>query len=388
MKTDPSGDELTHQVALDEPCQTLTQETVGDVDFSGTISGVSEQHVQIRNKISNILQQIELHINQGTPLVTRRRLSWQNCSMESGMLQCTSLSQELQKGKRVAKHRLLLIVRMLATIYQLLTTGTSCTKREFYYLHLDLAQTSACCYAALADACALLEVDAWEVNVFNTAKGLVAGPLLLTLDSGQTIDCCSARWGTSVPLNVASITKLQCTAKVVLVVEKDTVFKRLLEDGIVETFANTVLLVTAKGYPDVSTRLLLRKIVESADIPVCGLMDADPHGMEIFCVYKFGSLAMAHRQQPLAIPTMRWIGLFASDIEVLGLQSVPLRDLELKKIDHMIKRPYAAGMLKHELLLLRQLAVKAEIESLLHITSDFITRVYIKKKLEECLVES
>lgn len=49
-------------------------------------------------------------------------------------------------------------------------------------------------------------------------------------------------------------------------------------------------LLQAKGYPDVSTRLLLKKISDWTHVPIYGLMDADPHGIEIFCVYKFGSL--------------------------------------------------------------------------------------------------
>uniref|UniRef100_A0A182NCA3 Spo11/DNA topoisomerase VI subunit A N-terminal domain-containing protein n=1 Tax=Anopheles dirus TaxID=7168 RepID=A0A182NCA3_9DIPT len=104
------------------------------------------------------------------------------------------------------------MVRMLATIYQLLATGTVCTKRELYYLHLELAQTPAYTYAALDDISALLDADPWEMNVFNTAKGLIAGPLMLTLSCGQTIDC-NTRWGTSVPLDVGSVVEIQLTAK-------------------------------------------------------------------------------------------------------------------------------------------------------------------------------
>uniref|UniRef100_A0AAG5DSR6 Topoisomerase 6 subunit A/Spo11 TOPRIM domain-containing protein n=1 Tax=Anopheles atroparvus TaxID=41427 RepID=A0AAG5DSR6_ANOAO len=112
-------------------------------------------------------------------------------------------------------------------------------------------------------------------------------------------------------------------------------------------------------------------------------MDADPHGIEIFCIYKYGSLTMAYQQQSLAVPTMNWIGLFPSDIELLGLQGVPLRETELKKIEHMIKRPYTEGSIQRELMFLRQLATKAEIESLYDIASDFVTTVYLTQKLKK-----
>lgn len=94
---------------------------------------------------------------------------------------------------------------------------------------------------------------------------------------------------------------------------------------------------------------------------------------------------MVHQQRSLAVPTMRWIGLFPSDIELLGLQGVPLREGELKRIEQMTKRPYTEGHIQRELLLLRQLATKVEIESLYNIASDFITTVYLKGKLKECI---
>ena len=38
------------------------------------------------------------------------------------------------------------------------------------------------------------------------------------------------------------------------------------------------VIITAKGQPDVGTRLFLKKIVDKLAIPVMALMDADPYG--------------------------------------------------------------------------------------------------------------
>ncbi|XP_049292128.1 meiotic recombination protein SPO11 [Anopheles funestus] len=351
-------------------------------------SEISEHHRQIQVRIVELLHQIERSVNEGTALTIRRKPRWDTCTIENGILQTSDPSHEGRAIRPSNARRLQLMVKILATIYQLLATGTSCTKRELYYLHLDVAQTPAYTYAVLDDIGALLDADTWEMNVFNTSKGLIAGPMVLILSDGLTIDCSTNRWGTPVPLDVSSVVELRTTAKMVLVVEKDTVFKRLLEDGILNLFPETLVLVTAKGYPDVSTRLLLKKIADWAKVPIYALMDADPHGIEIFCIYKFGSLAMVHQQRSLAVPSMRWIGLFPSDIELLGLQGVPLRDRELKRIEQMIKRPYTEGHIQRELLLLSQLATKAEIESLYNIASDFITTVYLKGKFKECFKNS
>lgn len=45
-----------------------------------------------------------------------------------------------------------------------------------------------------------------------------------------------------------------------------------------------------KGFPDLNTRLLVRLLTNTLKIPVFMIADADPHGMEIMCVYRYGSL--------------------------------------------------------------------------------------------------
>lgn len=38
------------------------------------------------------------------------------------------------------------------------------------------------------------------------------------------------------------------------------------------------LFVQGKGYPDVHTRLMVKRLWDTLQIPVLGLVDADPHG--------------------------------------------------------------------------------------------------------------
>jgi meiotic recombination protein SPO11 len=48
--------------------------------------------------------------------------------------------------------------------------------------------------------------------------------------------------------------------------------------------------IQGKGFPDVATRVLVRLLWKFLGVPVLALVDADPHGIEIMCVYRFGSL--------------------------------------------------------------------------------------------------
>lgn len=49
------------------------------------------------------------------------------------------------------------------------------------------------------------------------------------------------------------------------------------------------IIVTGKGYPDFATRLLVKEI-QSLEIPILGLFDSDPHGLEILTSYAVGSM--------------------------------------------------------------------------------------------------
>jgi len=60
---------------------------------------------------------------------------------------------------------------------------------------------------------------------------------------------------------------------------QDAAFMRLSEDR----FYNTIpcIIITAKGQPDVATRMFLKKLKETLNIPVLGLVDSDPYGLKV-----------------------------------------------------------------------------------------------------------
>ena len=53
---------------------------------------------------------------------------------------------------------------------------------------------------------------------------------------------------------------------------------RLSEDRFYERYP--CIIITAKGQPDVATRLFLKKIKTTMNIPVIGLVDSDPYGLK------------------------------------------------------------------------------------------------------------
>lgn len=92
---------------------------------------------------------------------------------------------------------------------------------------------------------------------------------------------------TFLPINCSSqVANIRSDALFILLVEKDAAFMRLAEDRFYNTYP--CIIVTAKGQPDVATRLFLKKLKQTLNIPVLALVDSDPYGLKILSVYMKG----------------------------------------------------------------------------------------------------
>lgn len=45
------------------------------------------------------------------------------------------------------------------------------------------------------------------------------------------------------------------------------------------------------------------------------LVDCDPYGIDIMSVYKYGSQSLSHENDSLAAGRVKWLGVWASEIE-------------------------------------------------------------------------
>ena len=140
---------------------------------------------------------------------------------------------------------------------------------------------------ALRDICCYLDVTPWQLGILSSSKGLIAGFIKFTLQNNDQIDCTALlNTGLLIPLNITNIKIYNSNADYVLIVEKDTVFEKLLNGNI---FNKNLILITGKGYPDINTRLMINKIWQKLHIPIYVLADADPFGIEIMLIYRYGS---------------------------------------------------------------------------------------------------
>ncbi|XP_070194694.1 meiotic recombination protein SPO11-like isoform X3 [Littorina saxatilis] len=248
------------------------------------------------------------------------------------------------------------MTKVLNIMYKLVQEDKYCTKRDIYYQSPDVFGSQSVVDNVVDNVACMLEVPRWKLHV-----------------------------GVQIPAHDKDMLYLHTNAQLVIVVEKDATFQKLLTEDFCATFGR-VILITGKGYPDVGTRLLVRKIWEQFKMPVFALVDGDPHGIEVMLVYKYGSKNQAFENHNLAVPAMKWLGVLATDIAKLSLRKTALLDLsesDLQKLTDMLKRPYVApnSPLAHQLETMVQSGVKAELQCLDSLSSSYLTQVYLPAKI-------
>ena len=103
----------------------------------------------------------------------------------------------------------------------------------------------------------------------------------------------------------------RCSAKFVLLIEKDTQFSRLSEDKFWKK--HNCILLTGNGQPPRGVRRLLYRLHNELKLPVYCLLDNDPWGYYIYSVIKQGSINLAFESGRMAIPDARLLGVSAFD---------------------------------------------------------------------------
>jgi len=104
--------------------------------------------------------------------------------------------------------------------------------------------------------------------------------------------------------------------KYVLVIEKEGVFTRLVE----ERFFLKVpcIMITGCGFPDIATRALVSTLTKFfPNLRVLGLSDYNPFGCSIMLTYKFDSKTSSYEGQGLSVDTLYWIGLRTHHVQTM-----------------------------------------------------------------------
>ncbi|XP_034643097.1 meiotic recombination protein SPO11 isoform X4 [Trachemys scripta elegans] len=297
---------------------------------------------EILGAIENVIQDIvtSLARNKAPVLTLVNRSDWGNIQFKDSVgLQMIShyTTRKIKSDCPKSAPKFALILKILSVIYKMVQNNTYATKRDIYYSDTLLFGSQSVVDNIVNDISCMLKIPRRSLHILSTTKGCIAGNLSYTEEDGTKVNCtCSA---------------------------------------------------TGKGVPDLNTRLLVRKLWDTCHIPIFTLMDADPHGIEIMCIYKYGSVSMSFEAHHLTVPAIRWLGLLPSDIERLNIRKdalIPLTKQDQNKLASMQKRPYVAcqPMWKKEMEIMAASKMKAEIQALTSLSSDYLSRVYLPSKLQ------
>ncbi|KAJ7772623.1 DNA topoisomerase IV alpha subunit [Mycena maculata] len=263
------------------------------------------------------------------------------------------------------------LFKVLDLMHEAVVDDVPATKRDIYYKDVPLFKKQKVVDNLVDDLAATFELERADLNVRATSKGLVCGSgLVIHLVSGEKVHANDTE-GALIPVgeDIEGYTVGE-DVEWMLLIEKDAVFQTLCRLRLADHPALTGrgVLVTGKGYPDVATRQLVATLAACLPrrIPVLALVDGDPYGLDILSVYKYGSHAMAHEDEKLAAPRVKYLGVLASELASYGVDRdalLPITKHDEKKALAMLARPIPAKWIK-ELSHMLHSRRKAEIEIL------------------------
>ncbi|VEU41170.1 unnamed protein product [Pseudo-nitzschia multistriata] len=277
-------------------------------------------------------------------------------------------------------------LRVMQLLHAVLVKRIHITKRDLFYTDVKLFVDQAESDGVLDDVATMIGCTRSNLHVVASDKGLVVGRIQFEED-GDFIDCTKMGvGGKAIPPYIDKIENIESDAEFILLVEKEAAYMRMAEDRFYHKYP--CIVITAKGQPDVASRMFLSRITHELKIPVLGLVDSDPYGLKILSVYMSGSKNMSYDSASLTTPNIMWLGLRPSDLDKYDLPDQCRLDMtesdiktgkELMTEDFIQKNP----MWMKELEIMVKTKKKAEIQALSSFGFQYITEEYLPRKLKE-----
>jgi DNA topoisomerase-6 subunit A len=223
-----------------------------------------------------------------------------------------------------------------------------------------------------------------NLNVNANKMGSVAGKVVIE-DSGDIIDWSKlGSGGWSIPSNVENIKFKKVDAKYVIYMEKAAVWERLHEDRFWEK--QNCIIMSSQGQTTRGIRRLLQRLSKEHHLPILVLTDGDIYGFYIYSVVKFGSIALAHMADEMAIPDVKFLGVTMDDIVKYDLKRhfIKLTDQDRSRIKQMQAYEWFE---KHkdwqrQFKMMKDFDAKVEIQSLSSKGISFISEKYLPDKIK------
>jgi len=224
-----------------------------------------------------------------------------------------------------------------------------------------------------------------DFGIFPEERSTIFGNMTIEYTvpgyEGKTMHLTDHPDGVMVGPSVNSANFIDVGAEIVLVIEKGSMFTRLIEEKAYEKF--NALLIHTSGQSPRSTRNIIHRLSKDHNLPIYIFTDGDPWGLHIAMVIISGSANAAHLRG-LATPDAKWIGVWPSDIIKYKLPTEPLTENDQKRIKELKRDPrYEGDLWQRELDIFQKTGHKAELEAFSKYGLTYIVDTYLPAKLEE-----
>jgi DNA topoisomerase-6 subunit A len=279
---------------------------------------------------------------------------------------------------------------------QLIDQGKTTSIRGLFYLlkHTiegtseETFDTQDECDPVIEDIEVSLDSMREELHLYAKNAGAMVGPITL-VDSGDTIDCSRmGSGGYSIPSIVEQdiVQFKKNTAKFILHVEKDTVWRRFNEDKFWRK--HNCILTHGGGQPPRGVRRMLHRLHHELKLPVYCLLDNDPWGYYIYSVIKQGSINLAYESRRMAIPDARFLGLRSLDYGRCQLSpsvQIKLNEQDIKRARQIAQYPWflTKKPWQKEIEMMLKNGFKLEVEALISKDISYVTEEYVPARLKE-----
>lgn len=363
--------------------------TISDLRLTSVLREVLEMDAHaVRRGVESVLASIVLDVMAGNGfkyVVPTRSAGNQMYVEELDRIVLKDKVSQRVFANTATVRKAAITTRILGIVWELCTKGIHITKRDMFYTDVKLFKSQTESDEVLNDVACIIGCTRTSLSVVGSEKGAVIGCVSFRED-GDLIDCRRMGvGGKAIPPYIDRISNIESNALFVLLVEKDAAFMRLAEDRFYRKYP--CIIITAKGQPDVATRLFLKKLRATLNIPILGLVDSDPYGLKILSVYMSGSKNMSYDSANLTTPDIKWLGVWPSDLDTYNIPEqcrLPLTEHDIKTGKELLEEDFIKKNpdWHRELEMMVKNKEKAEIQALSSFGFQYLTEVYLPQKLK------
>ncbi len=270
---------------------------------------------------------------------------------------------------------------------ELLSNKKTSTLRDVYYssqaYSIDFEDQSES-NELIMDLESLIGRPREDMNIFPAERAAIFGDLTIEYTipgyEERKINLTTHPDGLMIGHSLRTSEFVETSAERVFVIEKDAIFNRFIEERIYKKYK--AILVSTSGQAPRAARYLIRRLNQEMGLPVYIFTDGDVWGLHIAGVIIYGSANSAHVRD-LHTPDAKWIGVWATDIEKYKLPTDPFSDLDMKRLQELMRDPrYKGELWQRELSKFKKLKRKSELEAFSRYGLTYIVDTYLKNKME------